>query len=96
MSGVTYTDVIRETCRLFNVHERDLLGPTKYDFLIPARFALCKALVDRGNSQCQVAGWVRRNRTSVRHALRRAAYMVERDPDYRAKVKTLTELGARQ
>ena len=92
---MSYTDVIKETCKLFDVHERDLLGPAQFNFLIPARFALCKALVDRGNSQSQVARWVNRNRTTVRNALKKANYLSQHDPAYRAKVKTLTELGER-
>ena len=93
---MSYKDVIKETCRLFDVHERDLLGPAQFDFLIRARFALCKALVDRGNSQSQVARWMNRNRTTVRNALIKASYLSQHNPEYRAKVKALTQLGARQ
>ena len=93
---MSYKDVIKETCRLFDVHERDLLGPAQFDFLIRARFALCKALVDRGNSQSQVARWMNRNRTSVRNAVNKAHYLMRHCPDYREKVKALTQLGVRQ
>lgn len=93
---MSYIDVIKEACRLFEVHERDLLGPSQYDFIIPARFAVCKALVDRGNSQTLVGKWVNRNRTTVRHALIKADYLMRHNPDYRDKVKRLTQLGAKQ
>lgn len=93
---MSYKDVIKEACRLFDVHERDLLGPAQFNFLIPARFAVCKALVDRGNSQSQVARWMNRNRTTVRNALIKASYLSQHNPEYRAKVKALTQLGAKQ
>ena len=93
---MSYTDVIKEACRLFDVHERDLLGTAQFDFLIRARFALCRALVDRGNSQTQVGKWVNRDRKAVRNAVNKAHYLMRHCPDYRAKVKTLTQLGARQ
>ena len=93
---MSYTDVIKETCRVFDVHERDLLGTAQFDFLIRARFALCKALVDRGNSQSQVGKWVNRDRTSVRNAVNKAHYLMRHCPDYKTKVKTLTNVGVRQ
>lgn len=93
---MSYKDVIKETCRLFEVHERDLLGPSQFDFLLPARFALCKALVDRGNSQTQVGKWVNRDRSAVRNAVTKANYLMRFNPDYREKIKILTEMGATQ
>ena len=93
---MSYKDVIKEACRLFDVHERDLLGPAQFNFLIPARFAVCKALVDRGNSQTLVAKWMNRNRTTIRTALIKANYLSQHNPEYRAKVKALTQLGVRQ
>lgn len=93
---MSYKDVIKEACRLFDVHERDLLGPAQFNFLIPARFAVCKALVDRGNSQTLVAKWMNRNRTTIRNAIIKANYLSQHNPEYRAKVKALTQLGAKQ
>ena len=93
---MSYTDVIKEACRLFDVHERDLLGPAQFNFLIPARFAVCKALVDRGNSQTQVGRWLNRDRSAVRNAIIKASYLSQHNPDYREKVKTLTQLGAKR
>lgn len=93
---MSYKDVIKEACRLFEVHERDLLGPSQFNFLIPARFAVCKALVDRGNSQSQVARWMNRNRTTVRNAILKANYISLYNPEYKQKIKTLTQLGVRQ
>ena len=90
---MSYTDVIKEACRLFDVHERDLLGPAQFNFLIPARFAVCKALVDRGNSQTQVGKWVNRDRKAVRNAVTKAAYLSQHNPEYKEKIKILTNLG---
>lgn len=93
---MSYKDVIKEACRLFDVHERDLLGPAQFNFLIPARFAVCKALVDRGNSQTLVAKWMNRNRTTIRNALIKANYLSQHNPEYKEKIKVLTNLGEKQ
>lgn len=92
---MSYKDVIKEACRLFDVHERDLLGPAQFAFLIPARFAVCKALVDRGNSQAQVGRWLNRDRSAVRNAIIKASYLSQYNPEYKEKIKVLTNLGAR-
>jgi chromosomal replication initiation ATPase DnaA len=84
--------LILKCCELFDVHERDLMGPYKYRFVAVARFALCKALHIRGWSQRQIGDFVGRDRTTIKHALERAEYMMEQDEDYAARVKALAEL----
>lgn len=98
MSLVTYKDLLREAAYMFKTSQRDILGKDRFHFLMPARFAVWKALKDTGCSYAQVGRWFDRDHTTIIHGVRRANQMVEQDVDYRAKVRTLTMLreGAKQ
>lgn len=84
-------EIIAECCELFKVHQRDLLGPTRYAFLLPARFALYKALTARGWSHIQTADLMNRDRSTINNGLMRAEYMMERSPKYAEKVQHLID-----
>lgn len=77
---------------IFFVHPRDLLGHARFGFLIPARFALYKALRNRGLSMSHIGRTVKRDRTTVRYGLDRADYLIERNPVFAERVQILTEL----
>lgn len=83
---------IEETCRLFKIHPRDLVGPYRYQFLMPARFALAKALRLRGWTLPDIGKLMNRDHTSVIYQIQRAEYDMERNPGYAAKVQHLVEL----
>jgi len=85
---VTYTDVLHEAARVFKVHHRDILGRAKYDFILPARFGLYKALHLRGNSYSQIGRWLDRDHATVRHGVLRATEMMK-DINYFTKVHLL-------
>ena len=91
MSLVTYTEVLHEAARLFKVHPRDLTGKAQFNFLIPARFALYKALHLRGNSYSQIGRWFDRDHSTVRHGVLRASEMMKQDINYFTKVSILAE-----
>lgn len=84
--------LVDKCCEMFCVHPRDLLGPTRFGFLIPARFALYKALSERGWSHAKIGMTFKRDRSGVTHGVTRAEYMMERDWRYRAKVNVLINL----
>lgn len=84
-------EIIAECCNLFDIHPRDLVGPTRFGFLMPARFAMYKALASRGWAYAQIGAFLNRDRTTVRHGITRAEYMARRDPDYADKVQHLID-----
>ena len=92
MNLVTYTDVVREASNLFRVHPRDLTGKAQFNFIMPARFGLYKALHLRGNSYSQIGRWFDRDHSTIIHGTRRADEIMQDDLDYRAKVLALTRL----
>lgn len=89
---VLVSELIGKASELFDVHRRDILGPYRYNFLMPARFALCKALRNRGMSYPHIGRVLERDHSTVIHAIRRADYMIERDTEFADKVRVLTEL----
>lgn len=92
MSLVTYKDLLNEAHVLFKVHPRDIQGKDKFNFILPARFAVWKALKDTGTSYAQIGRWFERDHSTIIHGARRATQLMEQDLDYRAKVLTLTRL----
>lgn len=86
-------DIINEASAIFNVHRRDIVGPYRYRFLIPCRFALYYALRERGASLATVGRWMQRDHSSVIHGIERAKDMIERDQGYAKLVQHLIEFG---
>lgn len=84
-------EIIAYCCEMFEVHHRDLLGPARYGFLLPARFALYKALTERGWSYTKTADFMNRERSTIPNGLARAEYMMERQPKYAEKVQRLID-----
>lgn len=83
-------EFIQKAAALFYVHPRDLVGKARFKWLIPARFAAYKALRMRGWSYPRIAKLVGdRDHSSVMHGCDRAEYMMERDPEYAAKINEL-------
>lgn len=89
---VLVTELVDKASELFDVHRRDILGPYRYNFLMPPRFALCKALRNRGMSYPHIGRVMGRDHSTVIHAIRRADYMIERDAEFADRVRVLTEL----
>lgn len=55
---------------MFNVAERDILGDNRFTNMVEARYAIYHALKAAGATQQQIAKWMRKNHSSVHHALR--------------------------
>jgi chromosomal replication initiator protein len=86
-------EIINKCAELFDVHPRDLVSDARFGFLIPARFALYKALHLRGWSYARIGrGLGGRDHATIIHGVNRANYMMERDPAYAQKVEILAEL----
>jgi len=88
------TELLNCASEMFNIHPRDIIGPAKFGFLMPARFAVYKALHLRGWSYPRIAKFMGgRDHTTILHGVRRAEYMMGRDVLYADKVKTLSEMS---
>lgn len=98
MRMVTYKDLLREASYLFKVSQRDIDSKYKFDFILPARFAIWHALRTTGSTYAQIGRWFGRDHSTIINGVRRANEIMEYDHDYRAKVLTLTRLkeGAEQ
>lgn len=92
MSLVTYKDLMREASYMFKISQRDIASKDRFHFIMPARFAVWKALKDTGCSYSQIGRWFERDHSTIISGVRRASEMAEHDMDYRAKVRTLTVL----
>lgn len=85
--------ILRHAGYLFCVRPTDITGPDRSRLFTPARFAVCRALRNRGWSYGKIGRLLGgRDHTTIINACDRAAYDEERDPTYAAKVKELTEL----
>ena len=85
------SDFIKKAGELFYIQPRDLVGSARFSFLLPARFAAYKALRLRGWSYPMIGKLMNRDHSSIIHGVKRADYMMEKDPDFADKVKQLTE-----
>lgn len=84
--------LINETCELFKVHQRDLLGNYRFKFLMKPRFALAKALRLRGWSYPQIAKALGYHHTTGIYHVREADFWMTRDPVFAEKVQHLASL----
>lgn len=82
---------IAKCCEIFQIHQRDLLGDYRYGFLMPGRFALCKALQLYGLSLRHIGRIMGRDHGTVRHAIKRAEYDMERDSNYKEKIECIRQ-----
>lgn len=86
-------EIINKCAELFDVHPRDLVSDARFGFLIPARFALYKALRLRGWTASMIGRAIGgRDHKTILHGIKRAEYMIERDPDYADAVQHLADL----
>lgn len=77
---------------LFYIHRRDIVSPYKFKFIMPARFALYKAIRNQGFSYPNIGKLLERDHASIYAGIQRAEYMMERDEEYAAKVEELTKI----
>jgi hypothetical protein len=82
---VALAAAVRQACDSFAIHPRDLLGPYRYAFLTPARFAVYSALFDLGWKIGRIGRVLGKDHRSIRNGLERSDIMAERDAVYRRK-----------
>lgn len=79
------SDIISEVANQFGIHKRDIVGPSRFGFLMPARFALYKVLRERGMSLPAIGRWCGgRDHTTIRYGIFRAEYLMDKDESYRS------------
>lgn len=84
--------LIDEAARVFEVTPEDLIGRRRKKRYTHPRFALFKALRERGNSLPQIGMWLGRHHTTVMSGIGVADWLVKHDKDYAEKVRYLAEL----
>ena len=89
-------DLLKAAGKMFDVHPRDITGPSRFEFLLPVRFALYKALSLRGWTQARIGTFMNRDRSSVRYGIARAEHMMERDENFAVKVSMLAVMKPEQ
>ena len=86
-------EIINECARLFDVHPRDLVGPAKFAFFTKPRFALYKALRMRAWSTSMIGRAIGgRDHSTILYGIKRAEYIMERDPHFADVVQQLAEM----
>lgn len=85
-------EIVIEAGQMFKVHHKDILGRYRYGFILPARFAVYKALNQRGWSLSKVGRYFKRDHTTIMHGVARADYIAGRDAEYAKKIAHLVEM----
>ena len=77
---------------LFSVDPVMVFGKSRLAVYLPARFAVCLVLRNRGWSYPQIAQITNRKcHTTILNSVQRAEQMVQDDPEYAIKIEKLTE-----
>lgn len=90
---MTITEIIEMVAEEFDVSYGEIVGSIRENYIIPARFAVCIILHRRGMSMSRVGQVLgKRDHTTIRHALERAKYMMDKNPSYRSFVEYMVNL----
>lgn len=82
--------ILNKASELFDLSVKELSGNQRYRYLMPARFAMYKALRVRAFSYPRIGKlFGGKDHSTIIHGVKRAEYMMERDPEYKAKVEEL-------
>jgi len=81
--------MMKAAATYFGVTSADILGHTRFPEHTKVRYALWAALHNRGWTKDRIGKATGRDRTTVRHGLRRAAYMCEHDAHFAAGVRVI-------
>lgn len=83
--------LVKECAKAFDVPSELIVGASRKGRVIPARFALYKALRLRGWSYLAIGRFLGRDHATVMHGTKRAEWMAERDAEYAAKVQRIAD-----
>ena len=89
---MTSQPIVMKASELFKVHPRDILSRYKYEFLLPARYALCTALRMQGLSFIRIGKLLGRDHSTVINAVKQAEQIMVADPAYKEKVISLSTI----
>ena len=84
--------LLNKASELFDVHKRDLNSRVRFAFIMPARFAMYKALRERNWSYPRIGRLFGKDHSTIIHGVKRAEWLMGRDESYAAKVNELINL----
>ena len=84
--------LLNKTSELFDIHKRDLNSRVRFASIMPARFAMYKALRERRWSYPRIGKLFEKDHSTIIHGVKRAEYLMERDASYAAKIDELINL----
>lgn len=84
--------LLNKASELFDIHKRDLDSDIRFAFIMPARFAMYKALRERGWSYPRIGKLFGKDHSTIMYGVSRADYMIERDEEYAAQVLHLASM----
>jgi chromosomal replication initiation ATPase DnaA len=82
-------ELVDKCAEIFMIPSELILGRKHRKYISPARFALYKALRMRGWTYPQIGEFLGRDHATVIYGVRRAEYMMGRDPRYAEKVEAI-------
>jgi chromosomal replication initiation ATPase DnaA len=82
-------ELVNECAKAFRVPAEVLVGRGQRLTLMPARFALYKALKLRGWSYLAIGSFLGRDHTTIMYGVKRAEWMAERDAEYADKIERI-------
>lgn len=85
-------ELVRAIARTFDVCEKDVVGPAKFSFIMPARQALYKVLRMRGWTYADIGRFLRRDHTTIMSGCAHADRRMQDDPDYAEKVNRIAAM----
>jgi len=77
---------------LFDMSVAELDSPARFSYIMPARFAVYKALHLRGWTYSRIGRLLGKDHSTIMYGVSRADYMIERDEEYAAQVLHLASM----
>jgi len=84
--------IMKAAAYLFDISAAELDSRSRVQHIMPARFAVYKALSLRKWSYSKIGKFLERDHTSILYGINRANYMIERDEAYAEKVLKLAAM----
>lgn len=84
--------IIKASADLFDLSAQELESQSRMSYLMPARFAIYKALHMRGWAYSRIGKLLGKDHSTIIYGISRADYMIERDEEYAARVLHLASM----
>lgn len=84
--------IMKAAADLFDMSVAELDSPARFSYIMPARFAVYKALHLRGWTYSRIGRLLGKDHSTIMYGVSRADYMIERDEEYAAQVLHLASM----